>query len=204
MQLIRSASRRYAVPLAMAVAFAIAPLPAGAAPPASGAAAAAGIRIDNFGQVNDHYYRGAQPKGDDFRALSALGVKTLIDLAEEGDAREEANARAAGMSFVRIPMTTRQTPSAETIASFLALVNDPVNQPVYVHCIGGRHRTGLMTAIYRMTMDGWNTARAWNEVKAYKFGADFLHPEFKDFINGYVAVPVATAAAGAGRSPGQK
>ena len=196
MQLIRTALRRYTAGVAIVLALGAAPLPVTAAEPAAATTSAlAAIRIDNFGQINDRYYRGAQPKGDDFRALAALGVKTLIDLAEEGDAREEANARTAGMQFVRIPMTTRQVPSADTIAKFLALVNDPANQPVYVHCIGGRHRTGVMTAIYRMTMDGWNQARAWAEVKQYKYGADFLHPEFKEFVNTYVATPLPAAEA---------
>ena len=162
--------------------------------PVSGAAtssALSAIRIDNFGQIDEHYYRGAQPKGDDFRALAALGVKMMIDLAQEGDPAEEANAKAAGINFVRIPMTTHEVPSPKLIAQFLQLVNDPANQPVYVHCIGGRHRTGVMTAIYRMTVDGWNAAKAFAEMKQYKFGADFLHPEFKDFVNAYVATPIA-------------
>jgi len=145
------------------------------------------IHIDNFGKINDRYYRGAQPKGDDFRALAGIGIKTMIDLAEEGDAAEEANARAAGMKFVRFPMTTHQVPSPALIAQFMALVTNPDNQPVYVHCIGGRHRTGVMTAIYRMSVDGWSTVQALQEMKRYKFGAEFLHPEFKAFIDTYVA-----------------
>jgi protein-tyrosine phosphatase len=176
----------------------VAPLPAPPAavsPVAVAADALAKIRIDNFGQVNEHYYRGARPEGGDFRALATLGVKTVIDLAEEGDQSEEANAKAAGMHFVRIPMSTHKAPSVETIAQFLALVTDPVHQPVYVHCIGGRHRTGVMTAIYRMTVDGWNSARAWSEVKQYKYGAEFLHPEFKEFISGYVPTPAPAAEA---------
>lgn len=162
--------------------------------PVSGAAtssALSAIRIDNFGQIDEHYYRGAQPKGDDFHALAALGVKMMIDLAREGDPAEEANAKAAGINFVRIPMTTHEVPSPKVIAQFLQLVNDPANQPVYVHCIGGKHRTGVMTAIYRMTVDGWNAAKALAEMKQYKFGADFLHPEFKDFVNAYAAMPIA-------------
>ena len=161
--------------------------------PSAGALSA--IRIDNFGRVNEHYYRGARPEGNDFRALASLGVKTLIDLAEEGDRAEEANAKAAGMQFVRIPMSTRKAPSEETIAQFLALVNDPANQPVYVHCIGGRHRTGVMTAIYRMSVDGWDSAKAWTEVKQYKYGAEFLHPEFKSFISTYVPAPAPATEA---------
>jgi tyrosine-protein phosphatase SIW14 len=161
----------------------------------SAAPAQAANQIDNFGRIDQHYYRGAQPKGGDFKALSALGVKMIIDLAQEGDSAEEANARAAGMSFVRIPMTTHQVPSPEVIAQFLSLVSDPANQPVYVHCIGGKHRTGIMTAIYRMTVDQWDSARAFQEMKRYHFGADFLHPEFKEFIDTYVA-PAMPAAAG--------
>ncbi|HZL94875.1 MAG TPA: hypothetical protein VFB99_14560 [Vicinamibacterales bacterium] len=67
----------------------------------------------------------------------------------------------------------------------LQLVNNPANQPVYVHCAGERHRTGVMTAVYRMTHDGWNSDRAFKEMKQYDFGADFLHPEFKRFVFGY-------------------
>jgi len=160
----------------------------------STANALSAIHIDNFGQIDDHYFRGAQPRGDDFKALATLGVKMVIDLAEEGDAGEEAASRAAGMSFVRIPMTTHEAPSPVVIAKFLSLVGNPANQPVYVHCIGGKHRTGVMTAIYRMTLDGWNASRAFAEMKQYHFGADFLHPEFKDFIQTYV-VPAAAAPA---------
>lgn len=159
---------------------------AGAARPAN-AAALANIRIDNFGQVSPTFYRGAQPKGRDFADLAALGVKTVIDLAQEGDPGEAAYAKQAGMQFVRIPMTTHETPGPKTIAEFLSLVNDPAKQPVYVHCMGGRHRTGVMTAIYRMTAEAWTPIQAFKEMKQYKFGADFLHPEFKDFVLGFAA-----------------
>ena len=50
-------------------------------------------------------------------------------------------------------MTTRMVPTPDQIVEFLRIVNDPANQPVFVHCWGGRHRTGVMTAIYRMTSD---------------------------------------------------
>jgi tyrosine-protein phosphatase SIW14 len=140
------------------------------------------VGIDNFGQISANYYRGAQPKGQDFTALSRLGVKMVIDLAREGDVSERPNTERAGMKFVRIPMTTEDRPAQDVIDKFLALVNDPANQPVYVHCMGGRHRTGAMTAVYRMTQHGWSADRAFAEMKQYKFGADFLHPALKSFV----------------------
>lgn len=185
MRLSRKRLRGHIAGLALLSVVTATPVRASGSPPA----ALSNIHIANFGQVDDHYYRGAQPKGDDFRALASLGVKTIIDLAAEGDPAEEAHARSAGMQFVRIPMTTHQAPSPAVIAQFLSLVNDSSAEPVYVHCIGGRHRTGVMTAIYRMTVDQWSAARAFDEMKEYKFGAEFLHPEFKAFIDAYLPGP---------------
>lgn len=154
-------------------------------------AALAAISIGNFGVINDNYYRGAQPKGrQDYERLAALGVKTVIDLqkdyATQNYARtEEADVRAAGMKFIRIPMTTHTPPTAQQLATFLKIVNDPANQPVYVHCKGGKHRTGVMTAVVRMTEDDWSADRAYQEMKRFKFGPSFLHPEFKDFVYDY-------------------
>jgi len=158
---------------------------------------AATIGIDNFGRINDRYYRGAQPEGRDYADLAALGVRTIVDLTKDGDADEAVLAQRAGLKFFRIPMTTHETPSPEKVAQFLKLVDDPANQPVYVHCQGGRHRTGVMTAVYRMTDGGWSADRAFAEMKQYKFGPDFLHSEFKRFVYAYrpAAAPAEAAAA---------
>jgi tyrosine-protein phosphatase SIW14 len=146
------------------------------------------IRIDNFGRVNANYYRGAQPKGHDYADLAALGVKTVINLtSSDSDASERTLVESAGMKYVQIPMTTHEQPKSAEVTEFLNIVNDPAHQPVYVHCVGGRHRTGVMTAAYRMTHDGWSADQAFTEMKRYKFGADFLHPEFKEFVYGYPA-----------------
>lgn len=140
------------------------------------------VHIKNFGQINENYYRGAQPEGQDYSDLEALGVKTVINLINDEKGDEGATAQGMGMTYIHIPMTTGTPPTPEQIKQFLSLVEDPAHQPVYVHCVGGKHRTGVMTAIYRMTEDGWNADQAFKEMKQYKFGADFLHPEFKSFV----------------------
>jgi tyrosine-protein phosphatase SIW14 len=153
------------------------------------------IRIDNFGRVNANYYRGAQPNGSDYTYLASLGVKTVIDLtSDDAQTNEKSLTEHAGMRYFQIPMTTHQAPTPAQLTEFLKLVNDPSNQPVYVHCVGGRHRTGVMTAAYRMTQNGWGADQAFKEMKQYKFGADFLHPEFKQFVYGYSANAHAVAA----------
>ncbi|PWT83013.1 MAG: hypothetical protein C5B57_07720 [Blastocatellia bacterium] len=153
---------------------------------AAGTVDVAKIRIDNFGQINPTYYRGSQPKGRDYADLAALGIKTLIDLTSgDGEADENSMTERAGMKHVQIPMSTREPPTPAQLATFLNIVNDPANQPIYVHCVGGRHRTGVMTAVYRMAKDAWTADQAFKEMKRYKFGADFLHPEFKSFVYGF-------------------
>jgi protein tyrosine phosphatase (PTP) superfamily phosphohydrolase (DUF442 family) len=155
------------------------------------------IGIDNFGRVNDHYYRGAQPKGRDYANLAALGIKTLIDLtSDDASADERAMAERSGLKYFQIPMTTHVAPTPAVIVQFLKLANDSANQPVYVHCVGGRHRTGVMTAIYRMTQDGWSADQAFKEMKQFKFGADFLHSEFKKFVYSFKTELVNAPALG--------
>lgn len=178
-------SRLFALSLTAALTLGAVPgaLAAGrAAGSTSQVAALSAIRIDNFGVVNDNYYRGAQPRGDDYRDLAALGVKTVLDLTREGRDDEQALVEAAGMKFHRIPLTTTDRPSDAAIAEFLSIVNDPANQPVYVHCQGGRHRTGTMTAVYRMTQDHWTAAQAYDEMKQYRFEGFPGHPALKNFV----------------------
>ena len=128
-----------------------------------------GVSIANFAQVNDHYYRGSQPTADQFAELKRLGIKTVIDLREDYKKDEETSVRDLGMNFFRIPLKTRVAATEEQTAFFLGLVNDPANWPVYVHCKGGRHRTGAMTGIYRITHDGWTADQVWEEMKKYDF-----------------------------------
>jgi tyrosine-protein phosphatase SIW14 len=152
------------------------------------------VQIDNFGRVDANYYRGGQPVGRDYADLAALGVRTVINLtSDDAVANEQSMVEGAGMKYVNIPMTTHAVPTAAQLAEFIKLVNDPASQPVYVHCIGGRHRTGVMTAVYRMTKDAWTGERAFAEMKQYKFGMDFLHPEFKRFVLAYHADAPAAA-----------
>ena len=145
------------------------------------------IKIKNFGYVNDNYYRGAQPRARDYADLAALGVKTVVDLQREGEAGEQKMVEAAGMKFYRIGMSTQSKPRREQAEAFLKIIDDPANQPVFVHCAGGRHRTGVMTAIYRLMHEGWSADRALAEMKQYQFDKGFGHGALKDFVYEYYA-----------------
>lgn len=133
------------------------------------AVAAPSVGIKNFGRVNENFYRGAQPDAEGFAELKKLGVKTVIDLRDDRKRQAPEWAREAGMEYVNLPLrASRPATEAET-EEFLRLVNDPANWPVYVHCKGGRHRTGALTAVYRITHDGWTADLAFKEMLDYDF-----------------------------------
>lgn len=143
------------------------------------------IQIKNFGCVNETFYRGAQPRDEDYADLAAMGVKTIIDLQQSGVGREQNLVESHGMKFYRIGMSDKNQPTAEQAELFLKIVNDPANQPVFVHCAGGRHRTGAMSAIYRMTHDGWNADQAFLEMKQYDFEYGIGHSPLKRYVYDY-------------------
>jgi protein tyrosine/serine phosphatase len=145
----------------------------------------AAVEVDNFGKVTDFYYRGAQPKGEEYSQLAAVGVKTIIDLRDDPKDYARTLAERVGLKYINLPMSDKSYPAADAAPKFLALVNDKENWPVYVHCAGGRHRTGAMTAVFRMTMQGWDIDRAYDEMKDYDFYTRWGHKDMKRFVFNY-------------------
>jgi protein tyrosine/serine phosphatase len=142
-------------------------------------------KIRNFGKVTDQYFRGALPKPEEYKQLAALGVKTVIDLQEKTEPSAQARAAAAGLLYINVPMSDTKYPPEEIVQRFLELVKDQANFPIFVHCHGGRHRTGAMTAVYRMTFQGWNVEKAYDEMKDYDFYTRWGHQPIKTFVFDY-------------------
>jgi protein tyrosine/serine phosphatase len=140
---------------------------AGIIAPAQQAVTQPGIK--NFGKVNDTYYRGSQPDRAQMAALKAMGVKTIVDLRKDFVPEARQWASELGLNYFNLPLKPSKAATKEQTEYFLSLVNDPANGPVYVHCKGGRHRTGALTAAYRISHDGWTAAQAYEEMKKYDF-----------------------------------
>jgi protein tyrosine phosphatase (PTP) superfamily phosphohydrolase (DUF442 family) len=147
--------------------------------------------VKNFGKVNDHVYRGGQPDDDEYRGLAALGIKTVIDLREDAEKYARRSSEEAGMRYINIKLNAKRRPTAEESNRFLELVNDQRNWPVFVHCAGGRHRTGVLIAVYRMEMDGWDSDRAYREMKDFKFYSSWGHGDMKDYVFDYYRMMTA-------------
>jgi len=142
------------------------------------------VKISNFGQMDERFFRGARPKQRDFATLKALGIKTIIDLTDNTP-EERGYAEAVGLSYVNLAIPDKHDPSEAQIAAFLKLVNDPATGKFYVHCAGGRHRTGVMGAIYRFNNYHWNFDQVYAEMKDFDFYTSNGHGGQKTFVENY-------------------
>ncbi|MGI8668959.1 MAG: fused DSP-PTPase phosphatase/NAD kinase-like protein [Aridibacter sp.] len=147
--------------------------------------------LPNFSQVNEQLYRGGQPTEAGVKKLKEdFSIKTIIYLrgADERAKKEEKWAKDAGINFVNVPLKNWFGPKDEKIEKILSLINDPENQPVFVHCKRGSDRTGTIIAVYRITQNDYTAKQATKEAKEFGFGwwqfwmEDFIKDYYKDFI----------------------
>ena len=164
------------------------------------------IKIKNFGQMDERFYRGAQPDKADYQQLSDLGIKTVIDLTDDPKPYEKSSVEALGMRYVNIPMSDKRYPQSASIEQFLKLVDDPATGKFYVHCAGGRHRTGVMGAVYRFNHYNWNYDQVYSEMKNYDFYTRWGHGDLKKFVQEYATSYQhnATTTAAPAATPGTK
>jgi protein tyrosine/serine phosphatase len=161
---------------------------------ASAYAASENQSLPNFQRVDDHVYRGAQPSNEGFKDLAGRGIKTVIDLREIGEhsqADEQKAVTDLGMRYVSIPMKGLSAPKDNLVAAVEAIFNDPAQGPVFVHCKRGADRTGLVVAVYRISHDAWDNAKALTEAKS--LGMSFFERAIQHYVLDYKAQIIAAA-----------
>ena len=141
-----------------------------------------GITVKNFGQMDEHYYRGGQPKENEYKSLKDLGINTIVDLRNDPEAYEKPSAEALGMKYINIPMDDAEYASAGTIATFLKVISDPANGTMFVHCKGGKHRAGVTGAVYRFNKYAWTYEQAFAEMEKFKFDTSWVLKVMKTFV----------------------
>lgn len=132
--------------------------------------------LPNLHEVAPGYYRGAQPSAEGMAELSKLGVKTVINLRAVNSDRDEIGKLPLGYEHISFKAWHAED---EDVVRFLKLVTDPKKQPVFVHCQHGADRTGTMTAIYRILIQGWTKEEAIAEMTQGGFG---FHAVWKNLV----------------------
>lgn len=134
--------------------------------------------LPNFGEVTPNLFRGAQPERDGYRTLQSMGVNIVVDM--RGNRSEQSAVETLGMQYVPITWNAR-SPSDETIARFLSVLEENPDKKIFVHCHAGVDRTGMAIASYRMAREGWSPDEAMKEMQLFGFGG-FHHLKFPALV----------------------
>src|SRR5262245_28003734 len=135
-------------------------------------------RLRNFRVVEEGvlYRSGQLSLAGLTRVIHDHGIKTIItlrDAAQPGepppDRKEEEYCRKMELNYHRLPprewsAADDAIPADKSVAEFCAIMNDPANYPVLVHCYRGVHRSGAYSAIFRMEKQHWTNERAIAEM----------------------------------------
>lgn len=157
----------------------------------------AGDPPGNFGTFGEGLYRGARLEKSHFAYLKSLGVKTIINLqggdikdpvlgpvagwlepgeSDEWITLERQSAEGLGIRFIHVPLSSITPANRQLgydVGRVLKMLNDPANQPVYVHCEHGEDRTGVVVALYRVFYENWDPQAAYDEM--VQMGHGFLN-----------------------------
>lgn len=159
-------------------------------------------RIARFATVVEgQVYRSGQPLGKDWDRLcsryeirSVINLRPLSDRGEDNWFDEEQQAVTKhGLKWFDLPMP-EQWPTKDQADRVLAILSDPTNQPVLVHCKQGKDRTGIMTALYRIHVQGWSERDALDEMTSLRDRPP--SPDMLRFIRNYrpAGSPTTSAA----------
>lgn len=159
------------------------------------------LRIVDPGRL----YRSGQMTAEGFAdAVQRYGLRTIINVQDEfpdpdidrsfwdrRTVKESELCRRLGVRYVHLMPTLlprKLIPAYRppAIDHLLNILDDDANYPVLMHCHAGLHRTGLLTAIYRMEYQDWTRDRAFLDMKAQGFGA-WVCTSANDYVKQYVA-----------------
>lgn len=148
------------------------------------------IHAKRFREVEQgRVYRSGQMTAAGFReAVARYHIKTVVNLQHEepdpllpenwlgkGKIRESELCAQLNVNYKLItpdllPPDNTLTTVPPAVKEWLAILDDESNYPILLHCKAGLHRTGRLTAIYRMEYHGWSAGEALRELRANGYG----------------------------------
>jgi protein tyrosine/serine phosphatase len=133
--------------------------------------------VPNLHQIAPGIYRSAQPSALGMHNLEAMGIRTVISFRNYHD--DDAAIQGTHLRSVRVPINTWDIRDDQVVATLRALKNAS-DGPFLIHCQHGADRTGLMSAMYRIVVEGWDKPRAVAELTRGGYGyhtvwANILH-----------------------------
>ncbi|NNG26464.1 MAG: hypothetical protein HKM87_02995 [Ignavibacteriaceae bacterium] len=137
----------------------------------------------NFHIVDDGIWRSAQPSAESITVMKKHGLKTIINLrgSEDNHLWESRISDSLGVQYFHIPMDGREEPDTADLNEVLRIIENQKNQPVMYHCLGGKDRTGIVTAIYRLKNSDVDFEEVHKEMLMYGYNEEEF-PQLSEFV----------------------
>ena len=142
------------------------------------------------------YRAGLQDFGHFENALRKVKPRTVVSLVDDQELADPAkpqfkrevealaDGNGRGVRVARVAVPLGGWPQGDEVERFLAIVGDPANQPVLVHCAQGVRRTGMMVAAYQISVLGYDKERAKQELQTFGHSERTVG-DIKRFIDHY-------------------
>lgn len=127
--------------------------------------------------VNDNILRSGRPVAGDLAQLQEdTGVTTVINLESSTEyINQEAKVtKSLGLTYFSVPFISYLPPKDADVNKVLGLLRDSTHFPVLVHCQHGEDRTGMIIGLYRVEVEGWAPAKAYQEMLAMGFTKELV------------------------------
>ncbi|HEX5732630.1 MAG TPA: hypothetical protein VF131_07325 [Blastocatellia bacterium] len=161
------------------------------------------VALPVFRRLDENYMRGGEPARGGLGVLTRLGVKTILDLRSEYDYTDEIRVAAERLGFIyrRLPLSVWNPPTDKEANEFVRIVTNKTEGPFFVFCSDGIHRTGEMSAIYRIMDDHWEIEEALTEMDEAGFTPYYYN--LRNYVWTYARKfrPAAVPATGRRLSP---
>ena len=119
--------------------------------------------VENLHRIAADLFRSAQPRRADVAALKALGIRSVVSLRSFNDDAEVFRG-VDGIELVRVPIDTWAIDDAKVLRALVSIDAARQRGPVLIHCLHGADRTGVVSAVYRMAVQGWSKEAAREEM----------------------------------------
>ena len=135
-------------------------------------------------QACGELYMGGQPTEADLEALSARGVRRVINLRKDGefqDYDERSRAEALGLEYVTLQFSTPEELTDSVLARSRELLKQSSERGTLLHC-GSGNRVGALWLAHRTLDDGL----AWDAALREAQAVGLKSPAYTERIRAYV------------------
>jgi protein tyrosine/serine phosphatase len=135
--------------------------------------------VPNLHQITPNIYRSAQPTPAGMQALEEMGIRTVISFRAYHN--DHKALTATKIHEVHIPIETWEIRDAHVVATLRRLKQEK-DGPFLIHCQHGADRTGLMSAMYRIVIQGWDKQQAIEEMTKGDYGYHVVWKNILQYI----------------------